>query len=60
MIKQNIKFGKGNRVHLAFGSSSYCGYWNGYPIYTEEDVTCRKCLMHLKKYGIPNKEKKQK
>ena len=53
-----IRFGQGRVVHVKFGSSSMCGYWNGYIISTNEEVTCKKCLEFMKKSNlIVEKEK---
>jgi len=42
--EEKIVFGRGTKVHIKFGSSSMCGYWNGYIIATNKPVTCKKCL----------------
>jgi len=47
--KPHIIFGGGTKVHLRFGSTSHCGYWNGYILETDKDVTCIKCLKYLEK-----------
>jgi len=55
-----IIFGQGTKVHIRFGSSSMCGYWNGYIMQTKKPVTCKKCLEWMKKRNITEEDLEEK